>query len=558
MTAHSPCVILSIMPRYVLLELFILWSCLPAFAGLAPKVVEEVRQEVLRKNVNRDGRPLPVVGHWANGFDRPNFSSDYQIELLEQGHHIVPTLPMPNEGEADYPEKGWPVLKRLATWNAVFSLRAGQWEATLLSRRHPIDQPGKWRDLPAAQSPLVIGPDGKPGKMLSPWGAIEPWREVGHYYTSSKAFARLQELYPNPPRVIFLSNNEAPRLKPKQDLAQVESRYATVVGEGKSRSQRNELMATGYVERYSALLDGMRSGLATPAWKESAFFVAYGAFGPPHLGRWPGWVDYSMDSDKRMSPWHLCWQGGSPSYYMHNWDASTDYKVWSPQIESMNWVFMLQQAYRERPEFWFELSIWDGNSSPPSAGKEPRNKSKRETFETAGQQWTPDRYAGFTQFGMWLTTPRVVREFRGSTTARADYGTYFEAMIAGVDRVWTNPTLQRFWRFGRLIPNRSRPHPYQSDLPPSCKDVDRWFLLNTSIDPQQPWTVDTEIPVFAIARETGEPGTRQCLIYAHSPLGEKKGVEVDVPGFFKATLDTTPGGVFYLLEEKHRICHKVD
>ena len=41
--------------------------------------------------------------------------------------------------------------------------------------------------------------------------------------------------------------------------------------------------------------------------------------------------------------------------------AITDYTLWSPQIETMNWVFMLDEVQRTRPEFWFELSTWDGN-----------------------------------------------------------------------------------------------------------------------------------------------------------------------------------------------------
>src|SRR5205823_3502715 len=119
-------------------------------------------------------------------------------------------------------------------------------------------------------------------------------------------------------------------------------------------------------------------------------------------------------------------------------------RVWSPQVEAGNWVFMLDEAYRENPDFWFELSIWDGNST----ASKPGHVRKKEVYAKAGQEWSPQRYAGFVQFGAWLLTPRVVREFRGSTVRREEFGKDFEAMVAGIDRIWTNPVLTKFWRHG--------------------------------------------------------------------------------------------------------------
>ena len=73
-----------------------------------------------------------------------------------------------------------------------------------------------------------------------------------------------------------------------------------------------------------------------------------------HVGRWSGWKEYSLITTGRLDPSPWCWDGGSPSYYLHNWMALTDYTLWSPQVESMNWVFALKEVYRTRPEFWFE------------------------------------------------------------------------------------------------------------------------------------------------------------------------------------------------------------
>lgn len=519
---------------------------LAAEAGVPP-VVRQIVAEVTKKNADPGGRPLPVVSHWANGFERPNFSSDYQIGLLERGHHLLPTLPFPSAGREGYPEQGKPWVEKLARWKAAFSLRAGQWEAVLYSKKEPADQPGKWRNLPAETSPLVVNLECKTVPMLSPWGAIEPWREAGVYATDSAAFRQFADWYPDPPLVILLSNNEAGKLKPKLEIEKLSKRYVDAHGFGKSGEYQRRVMAEGYLRRYAALLDGVRTGLPGDHWRRHSLIVGYGAFGPPHFGRMSNWDSYSFATEDRIDPWHLVWEGGSPSYYTHNWDASTDYRVWSPQIEAMNWVFMLEEAHRERPDFWFEISIWDGNNADPG-----QKQRKIETYRAAGQEYTPERYAGFVQYGLWLLTPRVIREFRGSTVRREEFGVHFEKMAAGVDLVWTDPVLTRFWREGKLVPNRSRKHPYQTKIPEKWKNADRWFLLNTNLDPAQPWELNTEIPVFSLARVLGEKGSREWLLYAHSPLKSRSGVAIEIPGYGNVTVDVATGGSFHHVQEKDR------
>lgn len=519
-------------------------------------VVREMARELTKKTSDPGGRPLPVVGHWANAFGRDNFSSEYQTELLEKGHHVMPTLPMPRVGTDSYPESGQATVKKLAKWKAPFALRAGQWEQWLLSKDHPRDNPGRWRNLPPEQSPLVLTPEGKLDNWLSPFGAVEPWREVGRYYTSSGAFDQLEQWYPDPPLVILLSNNEARRLEPKHNIETRSKRYLDLYGSDKPKSFQRRVMAEGYLKRYAALFEGIREGLASKHWQQHSLLVAYEGFGPPHFGRWSGWTAYSYSTDEEIDPWHRVWDGSAPSYYTHDWNASTDYRVHSPQIEAMNWVFMLEEVYREKPDFWFELSIWDGNFG---SSNNKKRKEKRDHYLQAGQTWSPQRYAGFGQFGLWLTTPRVVREFRASTVKREEFHQDFEALVAAVDRIWQNPTLTRFWRHGKLVPNRSRQHPYQSRIPKKWQSVDRWFLLSTNLDPPGEWNVKTEIPVFSLARVLGEEGSRQWLVFAHSPLKARQGVEIEVPGYGAITVDVTPGGDFYQVEENgRRVTHLQD
>jgi hypothetical protein len=254
-------------------------------------------------------------------------------------------------------------------------------------------------------------------------------------------------------------------------------------------------------------------------------------------------MDYSLYRQGRIDPNPLAWDGGSPSFYLYNWMANTDFSVFSPQVESMNWIFMLQEAYKLNPSFWFEMSVWDGHE--PGA-----QNDKRLTIARAGQFFSPSRYAGMVQFGMWLLRPRVVREFRGWQDTLASEEAYFLPIVDAVDSVYANPTLQAFWRKGALVANTKYQHPYQWNIPPEYQTSARWFLLDTSLDPRRPWDLNTRLPVFALALVTGAAPGRQWLLYAHAPSGDRQSVSITIPDYKPVTVDVSVGGSFYLVDER--------
>ncbi|OHB66966.1 MAG: hypothetical protein A2Y76_08360 [Planctomycetes bacterium RBG_13_60_9] len=517
------------------------------------RVAEEIRREALLPPNGPAGRPLPLVSHWNMGSQGRGWTPQYQIELLGQGHHILPWLgwpqtdPLKKEQSAkqfhDYYDG---LLGYCREFGLPISFRGTQWEAMLVGK--------EYRSLSPEQCPAVTTPEGEVLAKLCPFGPVEPWQDPAEEYVDTAGMKELQRMYPDPPLVLFVSNNEAPDLRWHQ--VEQSKRYLDKYGPGRSDEFKRQVVARGWMERYPVMFKAMREALVNESWKKNVRFVGYGAFGPSHFGRWEGWKQYSLITDQWTSPdWHI-WDGGSPSYYTHNWDDSRDHWVWSTQVESMNWIFMLEEAWSVNPDFWWEVSLWDGNASDwtPQTECTPENtkKSKACQYKNDGQTYSPDRFEGWAQFGLWLLRPRAIREFRGSTTPLEPWRPFFDRLLSAVDRVWANETLRDFWRFGELVPNRAHQHPYQVDIPEKYRDIQRWFLLDTSLDALRPWDQRTNIPVFSLSLVRGDEGKRRWLVYAHSPLDNRRAVRIMVPEYGEITVDVPRAGTFYSIDQQQK------
>jgi hypothetical protein len=543
---------------------------MPAVSLAQDKLADAIREQATQPNRGKLGRPLPLAASWnVTGVNSEGFTPAYQRKLLEKGHHILPWLEYPpTDRDLDRTFKvGDPRrekyiegrlkdfeanIKFLAKQKLPIAFLGTQWEYILTH-----DQ--EFAKLPADKNPNVIGLDGKMKGQVCPFGPIEPWRECGMIWTANTFMRKLQEWYPDPPLVLFISNNE----HSKQQWSEVEQsqRYLDKFGKGKSGEFKRQVVADGWIERYGAMLHAMRTGLVNDTWRKNARFIGYEAYPPVHFGRWGGWKEYSLTTTGRLDPQPLVWDGGSPSYYLHNWMAITDYTLWSPQIETMNWVFMLDEIHKTRPDFFFELSTWDGDQ--PGAGND-----KRKFYAKLGEPWTPERYEGMVQYGMWLMRPRVVRDFRGHTETVEYAGPYFNAILRSVDRVWSEPTLRKFWQHGTLVANPNGKHPYQADVPAEYKNAQRWFLLDTSLTPKElaptefdnakPPSRQLEISFFALAYVMGEKPNREWLVYAHAPRYARTDVNITVPAHGDITVDVPQSGTFFHVTEKDKKVIAVD
>lgn len=520
-------------------------SALAAVAGGA-SVPEEIRLEATRPNDDKQGRPLPLATHWCCG-NHPlsqGWAPATQLRLIDEGHFLLPWFAHPPT-DTVVSEKAMDAFlayyeaptKRAAELKLPLTLVATQWESKLSAE--------PYLSLPPEKNPNVVTPDGKTRKEVCPFGPVEPWEEVGRTWTDNPLMKRLQAWYPDPPLVIFLSNNEHSKLR--WHKAEESKRYLEKYGKGRDDDFKRKVVADGWIERYRALQKGMRDALSSPAWREKALFVGYEAFGPEHIGRWGGWPHYSLHSKGRISPYPLMWDGGSPSYYTHDWNPSRDCTVWSPQLEFMNLVFMQKETLRLNPRFWLEFSVWDGYDGPQ---REKQYPSPRTLYRLRGQTYNPERYGGFVQFGMWLLRPRAVREFRGWTFPAEEGLPYFMAIAEAVDRVHATPLLRKFWRSGELVPNRAHPHHYQAGIPEEWKGEDRWFLLDANVNPQEyPWELHWDVAVYSLALVMGKAPERQWLVYAHAPAQPRKGVKLTIPDYKPIAVDVAVGGSFYLVDE---------
>ncbi len=521
----------------------------------AQSTAEDIRVEATRPNNSREGRPLPLACSWGGGHFRDPTCAGWrpanQMKLIEKGHHLLPWFSHPPR-EGDVPSDPMDFLltyyhepihnaRRL---RLPLTFIASQWESGLSAE--------PYLSLPPNENPNVIDVDGKILPQVSPFGPLKPWREIGRKHTDNAWIRKLQEWYPDPPLVVFLSNNEHRKLVWRE--VENSKRYLEKYGKGGDDDAKRKVVADGWIERYRALQEGMREGLDNPNWKNNAVFVGYGAFGPEFIGRWGGWGRYSLHSKGRINPYPLMWDGGSPSYYTHDWNPSRDDTMWSPQVEFMNLVFMQERAYALNRAFWLEISVWDGYGGPQ---REKSYPAPRTLYRMQGQTYTPERYRGFVQFGMWLLRPRAVREYRGWVFPWDDKdsweggASYFMALVHAVDRVYENPILKQWWRHGELVPNRAHDHPYQAGIPAEYKDEDRWFLLDADVNAQEfPWELHWPVNVFSLALVRGKAPVRKWLVYAHSPRCDRASVKLRVPGYKDIVVDVSVGGSFYLVDEK--------
>ena len=501
------------------------------------EIIDEIKAEALAPN-DDSNHPLPLLASWnASTWWNYNtksagFYPGWQFEWIDQGHHIFPwfNIPTPEDlcppndfcYQAGYLEAP---IRKAAQYNLPISFVGTEWE-------HYLYSDPSYYNLPPDQNPNVVSPDGVTQKTISPFGSVDIWYEVGRKWGSSQLMQQVISWYPNPPMVLFVSNNEANKLSWVD--AEKDKHYIDLYGYGRDDDFKRRVFVSAWGECYQMLLQGFRDGLSNSNWQAVSRFIGYQAFGPGWFGSWPYWKNYSFYVLNQIDPAPLFWQGGSSSMYICPYQCNEwDNNVSGPLFQSMNWVFMLKEAYQLNPSFWYELSSWDGD------------KKSRNLLPPI----TPKRYEGFVQYGMWLTRPRIIRVYRDYDESRNKAERWLARAASAVDRIYSDAILESFWRNSVLVANPTTPHPYQFDIPSEYAGINRMFLLNTNLNPPQPWSSKTKFTVLSLARRRGTSPNRQWLLYAYAPLGKKKNVLIAIPDYGNVKIDIAVEGSFYLIDE---------
>ena len=524
---------------------------------LGPTVPQQIRQEALAPN-NPHDCPLPLMSTWSTDWysyyynvnPAIGFNPAWQVDQINAGHYLLPDFQLPDivdESSATYQKYVayyQSAIGQVAQWKLPLVLIGTQWEKLLYDANY------SWFSLPYADNPNMVESDLTVRAAVSGFGPTIAWEQVGQTWSSSLVMQLLQTLYPEPPRVIFVSNNEAAAEQWSPQLTnnvEVDKHYLDLYGAGRSGEFKREKLAEGWITRYRAMQQGWRDGVVNDAWKDNAMFIAYNAAGLGFFSRWDDWMKYSLYTPNRVSPDPLMWDGGSYSYYVGPPYGDKDYQVMSPQLAASNLVFQQDEAHQLNPGFWWELSAWNGSDSHPATW--PTNWPG---------DYTPERYAGMVKFGMWMLRPRVVRHFSGWSQPRTATQPWYDVLQTAVDQVHVNATLKAFWRDSELVANTARPHPYQKALPAEYQGVQRMYMLDADANPADVWTplpypayFYRQVTVYAMARVRHEAPQRQWLIYAQAPVESVSGVTVTVPGYAQQVVlpTVTPGGNYYLVDE---------
>ena len=87
-------------------------------------------------------------------------------------------------------------------------------------------------------------------------------------------------------------------------------------------------------------------------------------------------------------------------------------------------------------------------------------------------------------------------------------------------------------------------------------------MLNADVNPKGPWEPveknNPEISVYSIALKLGTLPKREWLVYAFSPVEYKKNVKIELPDYGTITIDSSPSGEFYIVNESDKTTKKLE
>ena len=217
------------------------------------EVADEIHREAIRSNHDPSGRPLPLAALWNAGATADGFTPLVQLEMIHQGHHLIPTLYLPTpgrrNGDPSYYERA---IREAQVLGLPLALESTQWESLFL-------EPAAADTV--ARAGIVVG--FWRWRSLSPFGRLSAWERVGAKWGATRMLRQIEEWYPDPPLVVFLSNNESPKLG-WTDVA-ADPRFVSSYPAWQGDELKRKIVAEAWESCYRALERGFRAALVAPA-----------------------------------------------------------------------------------------------------------------------------------------------------------------------------------------------------------------------------------------------------------------------------------------------------
>jgi len=474
-------------------------------------MAKSITAEALKAYSNSDERSLPLIAHWNVG-EGEGMDPMYMMKRIEQGEHILVSWKLDpyysnSIGNSYYEES----IKKAASLGLplVFVLPAPE---------SALTKDSYYKGLSKEENPNVVNKQGEILNKLSPFAPNSLWKEVGKEWSSTSLMAQIQEWYPNPPLVLFVSKDEAAKLS-WSELAE-SSRYTKEYPSGQNDNYKRILIGGQWIEKYSQMHDGFKQGFSKSAWKNNVKFMSYNNFSQ-NLGKTSEWIKDSTITNYYMNVWPLTSDGVTLNFDLSG--SKNDSTANAPHVTANNLPFMINEAKVLNPNFSYQLNL-DDNSKITD----------------------PTRYRGLAQFALWFLRPSTIRQASAETTTELQEP-LFQELSDSVELIHYNPQLADFWKNGTLV--KSGTSDLNASIPEQYKNAPRWFLLDTDANPKRSWSDNTNIKVWAFALVKGKAPNRAWLVYTQSPEGNRTDVTVSVPGYKDVLLNTTEEGSFYSISE---------
>lgn len=399
---------------------------------------------------------------------------------------------------------------------------------------------------------------------LSPSGALEAWTAAGDAYGNAQLDAIINA-YPNPPLVMMLSNNEAPKVFWSNHT--IDHRFVTE-NSPIDNNDANAKMRDLWPVRYNALFAAIRNQCASRSsgWNGNIRFFGYQLDGTDVFtgvrGERP---NYTMDAfvNGSYGSEAECWDGNSEEWYHQASDGTYDVKPRAVHFsQSVTAVRASDWARTIRPDWIDGLTVYPSGSMIYGC-------------QVAGHgELDPRRFGGFVRFCTFLMRPSFVHHFQNNDggiddpkipdgflvdqgtdwpTYAATYGLtrrytdrdYWDAQLDALEVFWGEIAEGMGWELDSQPASLEIPINFlrQSEIVGPYATQASVFLMAVDENPDfQTWTVNTE-PIWALCRRDG---AGKGVIYVWNPKADAPCTVNTADGAFQVT--ATPAGAFYLYD----------